>query len=105
MVFCEEIRGDPADPQRAATNPTLLVEVLSDSTEEYDRGEKFENYKSIPSLEEYVLVHQNQQRIEVFSRKHGWTRHAAGLGESIDLASIEMRLSVAEVYGARPEVP
>ena len=50
MVFCDAIQGDAADPRRAATNPTVLVEVLSDSTEEYDRGEKFSNE------EEYRLV-------------------------------------------------
>lgn len=98
MVFCGEIQGDVADPQRAATNPTVIVEVLSDSTEEYDRGEKFENYKSIPSFEEYVLVHQNKRAFEVFSRKDGWTRHAAGPGESIELVSLGIQLSVDEIY-------
>src|SRR5688572_16765191 len=87
MVFCGEIQGDAAEPRRAATNPTVLFEVLSESTEEYDRGEKFENYKSIPSLEAYVLVHQNERRIEVFSRRDGWTRHAADAGQSIELPS------------------
>lgn len=98
MVFCGEIQGDVADPQRAATNPTVIVEVLSDSTEEYDRGEKFENYKSVPSFEEYVLVHQNKRAFEVFSRKDGWTRHAAGPGESIELVSLGIQLSVDEIY-------
>jgi Uma2 family endonuclease len=98
MVFCGEIQGDPADPRRAATNPTVLVEVLSDSTEEYDRGEKFENYKSIPSLEEYVLVHQNEREIEIFSRRHGWAQTTAGPGESIEIAAIDLRLSVDAIY-------
>ena len=52
----------------AVTNPTLLVEVLSDSTEKYDRGEKFARYMAIPSLQEYVLIAQNERRIEVFRR-------------------------------------
>ncbi|HKY37630.1 MAG TPA: Uma2 family endonuclease [Polyangiaceae bacterium] len=98
MVFCSEIQGDPADPQRAATNPTVLMEVLSNSTEEYDRGEKFENYKTIPSLEEYVLVHQNDHQVEVFSRRDGWVRRAAGAGEFIDISAIDVRLSIDEIY-------
>ncbi len=98
MVFCEELQGDVADPRRAATNPTVLFEVLSESTEEYDRGEKFENYKSIPSLEAYVLVHQQPRRIEAFSRRDGWTPHVAETGATIDLSCLGMRLSVDEIY-------
>ena len=98
MVFCGDIQGDPAEPKRAATNPTVLVEVFSDSTEEYVGGEKFENYKSLPSLEEYVLVHQNRRAIEVFSRRDGWARTIAGPGESIEIAATGLRLSVDEVY-------
>ena len=72
MVFCGPIQGDPSDPERVATNPTLLIEVLSPSTEAYDRGEKFEHYKTLPSLATYVLVSTGQQRVEVFQRSDGW---------------------------------
>ena len=98
MIFCGEIQGDVADPRRAATNPTVLIEVLSDSTEEYDRGEKFESYKSIGSLEDYVLVHQNERKVEVFSRRDGWARHLACGGESIEIPAVDVRLSVDEIY-------
>src|SRR5215471_8183134 len=98
MVFCGEIQGDPIDPRRTATNPTVLIEVLSDSTEEYDRGEKFENYKSIPSLAEYVLVHQNERRVEVFSRSDGWSARSAGSGQAIAIGAIDVQLSVDEIY-------
>lgn len=98
MVFCGEILGDPSDPRRAATNPTVLVEVLSDSTEEYDRGEKFENYKSIPSLSEYVLIHQNERSIEVFSRSDGWAMRVAGPGQTISIGAIDVQLLVDEIY-------
>jgi Uma2 family endonuclease len=98
MVFCGEIEGDAVDPKRAATNPTVLIEVLSDSTEAYDRGEKFENYKSLPSLAEYVLVHQNERRIEVFSRSDGWGARSAGQGESIDIRAVDVHLVVDEIY-------
>lgn len=98
MIFCGDIQGDAADPRRAATNPTALFEVLSESTEDYDRGEKFENYKSIPSLEAYVLVHQAQRRLEVFSRRDGWTPHTADSGESIEIPAVDVRLVVDEIY-------
>jgi Uma2 family endonuclease len=98
MVFCDEIQGDAADPRRAATNPTVLFEVLSESTEDYDRGEKFENYKSIPSLEGYVLVHQNQRRVEVFSRRNGWTMLVADAGGTVEIPAIDVRLSIDEIY-------
>jgi len=54
-------------------NPTLLVEVLSDSTEAYDRGKKFEHCRQIPALQEYLLVSQKEPRIEQFVRQPGWT--------------------------------
>lgn len=98
MVFCGEIEGDAADPRRAAINPTVLFEVLSESTEDYDRGEKFENYKSIPSLEEYVLVHQNERIVEAFSRRDGWLRRTAGTGEAIEIAALAAGLSVDDLY-------
>lgn len=98
MVFCEPIEGHPADPERAATNPTVLVEVLSPSTEEYDRGEKFENYKSIASLEAYVLVRQDRPGVEVFSRRDGWARGSATAGESIRIPSIDVTLTLDAIY-------
>jgi Uma2 family endonuclease len=98
MVFCGDIQGDAAEPRRAAINPTVLFEVLSDSTEDYDRGEKFENYKSILTLEEYVLVHQNERKLEVFSRRDGWTPSVAAAGESAENTAIDARQSDAELY-------
>jgi Uma2 family endonuclease len=68
-MVCGPIEGDPADPLgETITNPTVIVEVLSPSTEEYDRGEKWEDYQLIPSLQEYVLVSQNRPRIEWYRR-------------------------------------
>jgi Uma2 family endonuclease len=82
----------------ALVNPTLLVEVLSDSTEEYDRGEKFAHYMQIPSLREYVLVSQAPPRIEVFRRpKRGhWIHAEARAGETIRILDAELR--VDEIY-------
>ena len=67
--ICGPIEGDPADPSGSTiTNPGLIVEVLSPSTEEDDRGEKWRNYQLIPSLVEYVLVGQGPPRVETYRR-------------------------------------
>src|SRR5207237_9462577 len=76
------------EPEYALANPTVLVEVLSDSTEAYDRGTKFEHYGQIASLREYLLVSQRKPRIEQYIRQeHGqWLlREAAGLNASLEL--------------------
>jgi len=82
-------------------NPTLLVEVLSETTESYDRGKKFQHYRSIESLEEYVLVSQDEARIEKYVKRGDsfWLlSEAVGLDSEIEFASIECRISLAEVY-------
>lgn len=82
-------------------NPVLLIEVLSDSTESYDRGKKFQHYRSIESLQEYVLVSQNEARIEKYVR-HGdgfWLlSEAVGTDSEIEFTSIECRIALSEVY-------
>lgn len=82
-------------------NPVVTFEVLSRSTEAYDRGEKFERYKTIETLTDYVLVSQDRARIEHFSRRPDGTwalTEVSGLDASLDLASIDCRLPLAEVY-------
>jgi len=82
-------------------NPTLVVEVLSESTEAYDRGKKFEHYRQIPSLREYLLVSQHEARIEKFTRqKDGtWTlKEAVGMDAVIQLASIGETMALSEVF-------
>jgi Uma2 family endonuclease len=82
-------------------NPTLIVEVLSPTTEAYDRGKKFEHYRTIESLAEYLLVVQEEPRVEQYLRQDGnrWLLTAmAGLEGSLALPSIQCELSLAEVY-------
>lgn len=70
----------------AVTNPVVIVEVLSDGTQDYDRGEKFGHYMQIPSLKEYVLVAQEVVRVEVFRRPDGvghWSHEVATAGQTI----------------------
>lgn len=82
-------------------NPVILIEVLSDSTEGYDRGKKFQHYRSIESLQEYVLVAQDEARIEKYVR-HGdgfWLlSEAVGLDSEIEFTSIKCKLALREVY-------
>jgi Uma2 family endonuclease len=102
-LVCGPIEGDPADPLGATiTNPTVLVEVLSPSTEADDRGAKWQHYQLIPSLTEYVLVSQTETRIERYRRlsSGGW--------EYVEVTSGVLRLStgaeldLAKLYDGLP---
>jgi Uma2 family endonuclease len=89
-------------------NPTVVVEVLSDSTEAYDRGRKFENYRQMPSLREYLLVSQKEPHIEQFVRQENgqWLlREAVGLAATLALPSLEIPISLAEVFAGVEFVP
>ncbi|MBI3184265.1 MAG: Uma2 family endonuclease [Myxococcales bacterium] len=98
-VICGKTETDPQDPS-TALNPTVLVEVLSASTEEYDRGEKFEQFKQIASLREYVLVSHREPLVEVFGRTGdgAWARVEARARSSARLASIDCELPVDVLY-------
>ena len=99
-VISGTLEVDP-DDKNAATNPVVLVEVLSDSSEAYDRGQKFGRYRQIPSLAEYVLVSQHSPKIEVFRKNEAgkWVlAEEASAGELAPLLSIGCALSVDEVY-------
>ncbi len=101
-VICGPIELDPDDHrQHTATNPTLLVEVLSPSTEAYDRGEKFEHYKRIGSLCQYVLVPQDERSVEVWTRRGDeWVRHVFGEGERAVLDAIGATVEVNTLFEA-----
>ncbi len=82
-------------------NPTLVIEVLSETTEKYDRGEKAEDYRRLDSLQELVLIAQDKPHIERFTRKAGnvWEFvETDGLDATIDLPSIGCTLALADVY-------
>jgi Uma2 family endonuclease len=86
-------------------NPTLIIEVLSPTSEAYDRGKKFEHYRSVESLAEYVLVAQDASRIEQYLRQPDgrWLfTSVAGLEATISLPSIQCELALAEVYDKVP---
>jgi Uma2 family endonuclease len=103
-VVCGPRERDAQD-ELAVTNPTLIVEVLSRSTEDYDRGEKFEHYKMLPSLRQYVLVSHRGHSVEVWTRDdHGeWASRVAERGDVAELPSIGARIDVSELYDAAAE--
>lgn len=82
-------------------NPILIIEVLSDTTETYDRGKKFQHYRSIESLQEYVLVSQDEARIEKYVKQGDgfWIlSEAVGLDAKIKLDAIDCELALSEVF-------
>jgi len=98
-VVCGQLETAP-DDKDAITNPVVLVEVLSDTTEAYDRGAKAAHYRRTPSLREYVLVSQAEPLVEVFRRAESgrWELLEARPGETIEIASLGVRLDVGTVY-------
>ena len=98
-VLCGAVERDPKS-RDVVLNPTLLIEVLSDSTEAWDKGEKLDHYKRIPALRECVLVSHRERRVEVVARVSGaeWTSRAAGPGETLALDSVGCALAVDDVY-------
>jgi Uma2 family endonuclease len=84
------------------TNPIVIVAVLSQSTEAYDRGQKREHYQQIASLREYVLVAQDKREIEVYARPTGgiWQRCVHRAGQSVELPSLAIQFTVDELYNA-----
>lgn len=98
----------PADAQRhdVKEEPTLLVEVLSPSTAAYDRGLKFEYYRTLPSLQEYVLVDPERASVEVFRRNASglWVLHPFAAAQPVELASVQLSLPMAVVYEDVPLV-
>lgn len=99
-VVCREPR---LEDEHADTllNPTLLIEVLFESTPRYDRGRKAEHYRRISSLEEYLLVDQTEPRVERYRRRgeREWLlTEVSGLGERVELHSIDGALALRDVY-------
>jgi Uma2 family endonuclease len=102
MVVC----GDKKfldDGKDVILNPVIIIEILSKSTEAYDRGEKFALYRSIPSLREYVLISSTSIRAEVMRKENDlglWflASEADSLEGSIEIKNIELTLSLSDIY-------
>lgn len=99
-VVRDPVERDP-DSRTHVTNPRIVVEVLSPTTEAYDRDEKRLYYQQLPSLQEYVLVAQDRRRVEVWHRRGDvFSRTIHEAGEKASLASIGLELDVDELYDA-----
>jgi Uma2 family endonuclease len=99
VVVCGEPRLED-EALDTLLNPTLVIEVLSHTTELYDRGEKFEHYRTIDTLQEYVLVSQQQARVDRFAR-HGddWDGTVCeGLGSLLNLQSVRCEIPLRDIY-------
>lgn len=100
-VICGPLRQHVPSPKATALNPTVLVEVTSDSSEEYDTGVKLECYRTISSLRDYIIVSHRERRITVHSREGGgeWGTRVAMTGGQVAVESLNTKLSVDEIYG------
>ena len=99
VAVCGDIRF--ADDQNdTLLNPTLIVEVLSSSTEAYDRGDKFAHYRRLESLQDYLLVSQETARVEHYVRQgEKWVlSEASALTDMVQLASIQCNLALEDIY-------
>jgi len=100
IVVCGEALFADAEVD-TLLNPTVIVKVLSPTTESWDRGGKFEQYQQMPSLQEYVLIAQDRPRVERFARQAEgeWLLTVAtGLDSALSLPSIECDLTLRDVY-------
>jgi Uma2 family endonuclease len=100
VALCDKPRFD--DEQKdTLLNPTVIIEVLSDSTANYDRGTKFKHYRTLESLKEYILIAQDECHIEHYIRQinNQWVlSETSNLSETIDLPSIDCHLTLTDVY-------
>lgn len=104
-VVCGPTVRDP-EKKTNVTNPRVVIEITSDGTEDYDRGEKLEHYKRIPSLEAVVIVSHREPRMEVWSRaanSEHWTKRDASAGESAAIPALGCALDVDVTWRAAAE--
>lgn len=99
-VICGPLEQHPPSPVATALNPLVLLEVTSDSSEEYDTRTKLELYRSIPSLRDYLVVSHRERRITVHRRAEdgSWSAHVAIAGGRVAVVSLGCELDVDDVY-------
>jgi Uma2 family endonuclease len=99
VVVCDEPQFED-EVRDTLLNPRTIVEVLSESTEKYDRGVKFEHYQRVVTLQEYVLVSQDRPFVERYLRQPdgSWLYTAFGETETFAFASIPVQIPLAEIY-------
>ncbi|MCK5830377.1 MAG: Uma2 family endonuclease [Methylococcales bacterium] len=97
MVSCNK---EDHKAEQFLSNPSLIIEVLSDSTEAFDRGKKFAAYRQIKSLKEYVLIDIKAQRIECFRRtaENDWLLHVSENQQTCDFICLDISIDLADVF-------
>lgn len=101
-IYCDEPESIPED-EESVVNPTLLIEILSPSTREYDRGGKFKLYRDIPTLQEYILVDTKTLNVEAFrlnKNKHWELEEYTLLSQILSMPSIDVSIPLALIYAA-----
>ena len=96
-VVCGSVER-AADESEGVTNQIVVVEVLSPTTTDYDRGTKFRHYRWLPSLREYVIVAQDEPLVDVWRRDAGWALEESTAGGRVRLLSLDVELAVDDVY-------
>jgi Uma2 family endonuclease len=101
-VICGKLQQHAASPRTTALNPMLLVEVTSDSSEEYDTTTKLQSYQTIASLQDYLVVSHRERRITLHFRGSdgSWQTRVAIAGGKLSLSSVPAELQVDELYRA-----
>ena len=102
MVVCGEIEKSESEPN-SITNPKVIVEVLSKSTANYDRGDKFYLYRQLESFEEYILIDQDKAQIDIHKRHKGnsdlWKlSRISGLDQSLEIEVLGIKIKLEEIY-------
>ena len=99
-VICGALQQHEPSPKATALNPMILVEVTSDSSEDYDTGAKLEYYRTIPTLRDYIIVSHRERRITVHSRGEDarWTARVAISGGRVSVESLRVDLVIDDIY-------
>jgi Uma2 family endonuclease len=101
VVTCDE--RDLSTTDEFVRFPKLVIEVLSKSTASFDRGDKFADYQTSPTLEEYVLVSQTEPKVECFRKMDaGWVGQTYGVSETVQFASVGLSVAIASIYRKVP---
>lgn len=100
-ALCGQARFSELGKQQILVNASLIIEILSDSTADFDRGYKFTYYKSIESFTEYILIAQDRPHVSQFIKQeeNGWLNHEFNsLQDKFHLASLDCELELSELY-------
>ena len=100
VIVCDDILLEEINGVETLLNPVVIIEILSDSTEAYDRGKKFSSYRLIPSLQEYILVSQNHCQVEGFIRGDDSWRYFSyeDMKQRVTIDSVDAEVLLSDIY-------